>query len=1110
MGAIRGAMANFPQSRLIPLTVQLAEWVQETLKQFPFVQVAIGQPEPRLGPRGMGREGPGEMGQNDSGPIASTQQQAEQFCRAMAALQEEFLVITLASRLAQADLSRMLAGVAQEASVPASQQSGMESISTGLALPISLSGMLSRNVATAYGQQRSRAVSEGVADSEVRSHVEGKATTHGYAVTDGTAHTVGTATSSGGSSSHSISVTTGSGHVEGQAHTEGKAHTEGQAVTKGRASSSGGSSSHSTSVTHVPAVTSVASGETHVPEVESFHQAASTTPGYTTRSERNIPEIATAQESHSGGGDARGSIGVISGGVSGADSYGESRTPPRQEVGYTETPPVTSGSVGTNTTPEHTVGSQSQATTPAHSIASQSSSRSSFHSTTRSSSKTTSQADTVSEADTESQADSTSESRTESRGHSSFSSTTHSVADTVSHAETRSWATTQSEAEGEAHGQTRSHGVAHSEGSAVGRSLGRSLGQGFGVGLMPSFGLSRSYQWFNDPAVQLTAILRAQEEMLRQATLEGAYLTDVYLLTRSEEGAAAAEVAVRQAFQGTGPLVVTPVQTRYLSREEQRYIRLHAATFTPSTREEPVAGALEAYRDASLLLPLQLAAYTAPVLFEEGLSVTTQERIPAFAFVPDMDGDVVLAHQWSTERAALTQAPLRLSEDRFFHTVFAADTGYGKTVAAERLVVETTQKWHHRSVVLDFGAGWRKLLNSPEVDADRVEVWQLFPGATAPFRWNPWQVGKRIQPDRQLLATCEIFKNSGRMGARQLGFMRRAARELYLEYGVLTADEEVLANSAWNRVRSPQEDGVVNAARQEKGLPKEERTGVHLSALEPFERQALAVHRSKQVDMAAWVRRLRSYIPTLENKGDRASVQSLEGALLRLEVFTQGEVARMYGSGEGTVAVEDLGLLGPAHDRWGISILEGGAEMDEYAKIAVLGLVAWHLYNDAVVRRRESIGKRADPVMQIVFEEANKILTGIDTTGEERTSGATATSEQFQGMWRDGRKYRIFLHPIVQTVSALPAGILASCNNAFFSQTKNPADRDLMMSHLAFSEKGFTDEDYKRFLSRMAIGMAVCKLGYSSDVVNTTPFLVRPSMVRVEEPSDAEIWRARR
>ncbi|HHS98385.1 MAG TPA: hypothetical protein ENK08_10945, partial [Chloroflexi bacterium] len=59
MAALQGAMANFEQSRLVPLTVRLAEWVREMLAGAGHALVVIGQPEPRMGPRGMGREGPG-------------------------------------------------------------------------------------------------------------------------------------------------------------------------------------------------------------------------------------------------------------------------------------------------------------------------------------------------------------------------------------------------------------------------------------------------------------------------------------------------------------------------------------------------------------------------------------------------------------------------------------------------------------------------------------------------------------------------------------------------------------------------------------------------------------------------------------------------------------------------------------------------------------------------------------------------------------------------------------------------------------------------------------------------------------------------------------------
>ncbi len=94
-----------------------------------------------------------------------------------------------------------------------------------------------------YGKSNGTSVSDSVADSEVKSHTVGHATTVRRAVTDGWAHTEGVAHTSGSS------VTTSTVVTEGTAHTDGKAHAEGVAHTVGTASTSG--SSNSTSVTHV-------------------------------------------------------------------------------------------------------------------------------------------------------------------------------------------------------------------------------------------------------------------------------------------------------------------------------------------------------------------------------------------------------------------------------------------------------------------------------------------------------------------------------------------------------------------------------------------------------------------------------------------------------------------------------------------------------------------------------------------------------------------------------------------------------------------------------------------------------------------------------------------
>ena len=81
-------------------------------------------------------------------------------------------------------------------------------------------------------------------------------------------------------------------------------------------------------------------------------------------------------------------------------------------------------------------------------------------------------------------------------------------------------------------------------------------------------------------------------------------------------------------------------------------------------------------------------------------------------------------------------------------------------------------------------------------------------------------------------------------------------------------------------------------------------------------------------------------------------------------------------------------------------------------------------------------------------------------------------------MWSDSRKYGIWLHLITQSPSLIPTGILSSCNNLLVGQVKNAKDRDMVIAALHRSEKGFSDEPWRRFLASLPIARSVAKLGY--------------------------------
>jgi len=63
---------------------------------------------------------------------------------------------------------------------------------------------------------------------------------------------------------------------------------------------------------------------------------------------------------------------------------------------------------------------------------------------------------------------------------------------------------------------------------------------------------------------------------------------------------------------------------------------------------------------------------------------------------------------------------------------------------------------------------------------------------------------------------AELFANAGRMGARQLGFMRRALTELYYEAGVLTGDPK-LQNGPLGHLQDEREVELIRNERQNLG-----------------------------------------------------------------------------------------------------------------------------------------------------------------------------------------------------------------------------------------------------------------------------------------------------
>jgi DNA helicase HerA-like ATPase len=158
-----------------------------------------------------------------------------------------------------------------------------------------------------------------------------------------------------------------------------------------------------------------------------------------------------------------------------------------------------------------------------------------------------------------------------------------------------------------------------------------------------------------------------------------------------------------------------------------------------------------------------------------------------------------------------------------------------------------------------------------------------------------------------------------------------------------------------------------------------------------------------------------------------------------------------------------------------------------------------------MVARRVHEVNTDEPLLQIFFEEANKIFAGVDGGGNEDDSGGISLSQRFGDMFRDARKYKARLHVITQAPSLIPQDIISSCNNLVVGLLKNPRDKDIVLAAIARSEKGFVDEPWRRFLADLHIGMFLGRFPYAFERELQQPFLFRPLAVVAPEPTEEEI-----
>ena len=1060
--AVQASMANYIQSRLRFPDPDVIRAMLDLMLRSRKILLLIGYPDPR--------EGIKTPDDNLVRPDDLSTEQNEMLFRTLARAGKNFVFQVASRHVDRGLLVDKVVDFARYVSQIASRQRGTRNIGFTLSIPILAAVGQTLGAGHSRGRSESRGVADGVSQSWNQAHTEG------YAYTEGIAHT------SGGS----VTVTHSEADTTGVAH--GRAHTVSHSVSTFESTTHSTSTSHtsgsSASTSHsVGGSSSWSVGAAHTTGTATTH-SASTSTGMTTGQSLTTGQSVTESTSmggsvgyHASGNVAVGVPGTLGAGVSGG--WNASVSMERGWSGTQSASQTASQSVSMSAT-QGVANTTSSASTTSHSVGGASTWGTATGSSTFSSTTTTTGvAHTTGRSESWGTADTTSE--THSRAHtsgksvsvSSFWSTTRSKAHTWSQSDTRgaTWG--------------RSHAENRAWMDSQARTMNRAIAAGLSTGVVPGVSIARSWQTEDELAIYMTNLLRQLEGILDRAAAEGGFLTHASLVVEDEEAAEIAAAAAPQAFHG--PDSPTPLATVEPDPFDLPAVREHVLAFRPWQEggADPFTGILWT-RYATLLPPAQLAAYTAPGAFAEG-TVKLVEPVPRhkLQFYSDLKGDVVLGHQYSPETMELTDTPVRFDPWAFMHFLFAGASGYGKSVAAERLVYELAKKLGFQVVVLDFGFGWRKMLNAPGLEG-LVDVRQLAPFGPRPLRWNPLRISRYIPPTQFIKGFIDTWDQLTQMGQKQQRiWFETLVRDLYLEAGALTDDPDVWDDPQWGIVRPEEADRVGVSA--ETPLRDLVRRG-DLDAL-----QRLAVLRSAQLSLKDLYARIEAAMEDLAPR-DRILKDILSGLLVRLRPLVVGATALQFAPGPDAVDLPDL-LEGRR-----IVVFEGKG-LDKRAAGFLLGWAGWVLYYDRVNRRQRQMDTRP---LFMFYEEANVVFSGLSATGD-RDAGTQSLAESYDNMVRDSRKYRIFFGFATQSPSLLPTGVLHSCPNLVIGRLTDPEDKKQVLSLLGFTEVGFQDNEMRRLLSDLSVAMMLGRLSYDFDRRMTQPFLFRPLLLDVPEPIDDEI-----
>lgn len=779
-------------------------------------------------------------------------------------------------------------------------------------------------------------------------------------------------------------------------------------------------------------------------------------------------------------------------GTSSSDSIGQSSS---TSSGYGSSKGSSYGESASNSSSQN-VGQSYSVSISQNKGTSLSSSMSQSVSQSESISQSLSQSDSLSRSYSQSNSESVSQSQSVSDGTSKSRS--------VGQSDSESYTQSVSNGTGQNWGQSSSVGKGQSYGSSEGKSSGTSIGStgsfttgtSGSLGLGPSIGYSKSYQWLDQQVKDILELLEYQNERLKKALRgNGAFYTYVYIACPDMDALSVAQASAKSTWQNEYAMT-QPIQVLDLCDEEQQHLLYHFRAFSADVTRENIAGVSD-YKYATVLLPNEYVAYAHLPRVSEGGIDTNIDDVPKFRVPGLLRGNIYMGTQLNAERYTFkngyrTQFDYRINIDELMHGVFTGASRSGKTVAAMRFIRElansrrTATGKRLRIVIMDPKQDWRGIARF--VEPERFHFYSMGNTHFRPINLNPCKIPYKVEPQHWIDGIINIYCRAYGLLERGKQMLSDVFYKLYTQAGVFPSkgeffDEEYMNNKDNYKFPEVYPDWDAEISRRSASV-------TFHKIYKDMQQTSDSLNGGQK---RAGNDTLDAYSRLLERLSCFARPYSIEYRLFSAEDNFSDPNSKGTGLGVDELIGED-----------DVTVFESFGLESTFANF-IFGIITSGFYKVAKGFERGYLNP-AQYETVLVIEEANKVLTGNDTAGTGGGGGMASLSGQseFEEILDQSAGYGLFIIAITQKISMMPSSIVANCGMFFLGKISQPEDVDLAVRMIG-REGRIDDRDVVKWLPKSPTGWFICRSNRGYDFRDAEPVLVQIEPLNNATISNSEL-----